>query len=133
MSRPFRAVVIDDQPLCREFLKDYLTERGYQVDCYSGQQFQSFCSQSGACCQAERPCADLLLTDNRMPHRSGLELLEEQIARGCKLVKQKRAVLSGGWSREERQRAIELGCQVFDKPFDLSGMDAWLEQDKKAS
>ena len=126
MPAKFKAVVIDDVDLCRDFLADVLEDRGYQVDKYANAHSLSFCSQVGEHCQAEQACADLLLTDNRMPLLTGLDMIEKQRARGCKLVAGNRAVLSGSWSKEDQNQARSLGCQTFEKPYDLKGINDWL-------
>jgi CheY-like chemotaxis protein len=126
MTHKFKAVIIDDVDLCRNFLTDVLEDRGYEVDSYSFAQTFPFCSKHGAQCQREQACADLLLTDNRMPVLTGLELIEKQQARGCKMAAGSRAVVSGCWTKEDRQKAKELGCQTFEKPYDLKGIYAWL-------
>jgi len=126
MQQKFKAIVIDDVELCRDFLADVLEDRGYSVAKYAFAQSSPFCRQAGEKCKADQPCADLLLTDNRMPLLSGLEMIEKQQARGCKMVAGHRAVLSGCWSREDLQKAQVLGCQTFEKPYDLKGIDDWL-------
>ena len=126
MPAKFKAVVIDDVELCRDFLAEVLEDRGYQVDKYAYAHSLPFCSQVGEHCQSEQACADLLLTDNQMPLLNGLDMIEAQRARGCKLVAGSRAVLSGSWSRDEQQKAQALGCQAFEKPYDLKGISDWL-------
>ena len=126
MRPKFKAVVIDDVALCRDFLADVLDDRGYEVDSYSFVKTFPFCSRKGNQCHAEQACADLLLIDNRMQWLTGLELIEQQQARGCKLVAGSRAVVSGYWSKEDRQKATDLGCHTFGKPYDLNGINHWL-------
>ena len=126
MQQKFKAVVIDDVELCRDFLADVLEDRGYAVDKYAFAQSFPFCSQKGDKCTADQPCADLLLTDNRMPLLTGLDMIAKQRARGCKLVDGNRAVVSGCWTKEDRNKAKVLGCQIFEKPYDLKGINDWL-------
>lgn len=126
MPQKFKAVVIDDVEMCREFLKDILEDRGYEVDNYASAESFVCYSNAAESCPVEKPCADLLLTDNRMPLLTGLQFIEQQRARGCKLTLGSRAVISGSWTREDQKKAKELGCQTFEKPYDLKGISAWL-------
>lgn len=126
MSQKFNAVVIDDDLFCREFMAEVLEDRGYQVARYAAAVSLPFCLCPEGNCQRQQSCADLLLTDNQMPRLSGLEMIEQLQARGCKLAVGSRAVLSGSWSQSELEKAEQLGCKTFTKPYDLQEIDAWL-------
>jgi CheY-like chemotaxis protein len=126
MPQKIKAVVIDDDLFCREFIAEILADRGYWVASYATAHSLPFCNSKGDLCQCEHACAELLLTDNQMPRLTGLEMIEQQQAKGCKLTAGNRAVISGSWSPKERQKAQQLGCQTFVKPYDLKGIDDWL-------
>ena len=126
--KKLKAVVIDDLDWCRELLTEILEEKGYAVRSYAQAETFPFCSDPTRPCQSSEACADLLLTDNRMPNLTGLEMVAQQRARGCKLCQGKRAVISGSWTGAERGRAHALGCHVLEKPFNLKGLQAWLQQ-----
>jgi CheY-like chemotaxis protein len=114
-------------------LSEVLQASGYQVDSYATAEAMPFCNRASGRCTCQVACADLLLTDNRMPALTGLEMLELQQRKGCKLSQGNRAVLSGTWTLEEKRQAEQLGCKVFEKPFDLALLDSWLEACKKIS
>ena len=40
-------------------------------------------------------------------------------------------MMSGNWSNKDIASAKELGCKVFNKPFDMSEMDTWLDDVEK--
>ena len=40
-------------------------------------------------------------------------------------------MMSGNWPNEDLAMAKKLGCKVFNKPFDLSEIDAWLDDVEK--
>lgn len=127
---PFRALVIDDHAACRDILHHVLRGRGYEVVCFADPTFCEACSGTGGCTR-EMPCADLLLTDNRMPGISGLELLNFQKNRGCKIDRANKAILSGAWSSDELQHAESFGCRIFNKPYELKEVFDWLEMREK--
>jgi CheY-like chemotaxis protein len=61
-----------------------------------------------------------------MPGMTGIEFVERQMQRGCKGIIGNKAVLSGTWSEQELAQAKLLGCRVFDKPFKLNDIVAWM-------
>ncbi len=127
MAKKLKAVVVDDLDFCRELLTEVLQMRGYEVASYAQAEAVPFCSGEGGRCRTDAACADLLLTDNRMPGLTGLQMLEKQQARGCKLCQRHPALLSSCLTHEELSKANSLGCQVFEKPFDLGRLSAWLD------
>ncbi|NOQ51082.1 MAG: response regulator [Desulfuromonadaceae bacterium] len=132
MPQTFKAVVIDDVALCRQLLTDILEDRGYQVKSYAS--IKEFTCPAGADerCPMEHACVDIFLTDNQMPETTGLEAIADMLGKGCKLRATSRAVFSGSWSHQEKQKAQHLGCKTFDKPFELDSFESWL-QEREAS
>jgi CheY-like chemotaxis protein len=127
MSEKIKAAVIDDVVFCRTFLNDLLEDRGYEVATFSNAEaFIRHC-RADERCPASEPCVDLLLTDNQMPSMSGLEMIQKQVGKGCKVQAQCRAVISGSWSDEEMSKAKSFGCTIFEKPS-LSGLGNWLNK-----
>lgn len=127
MPEKIKAVVIDDVAFCRSFLTDMLEDRGYEVTEFSAAvDFVGHCRANGQC-PVEKACVDLLLTDNQMPHLTGLELLEAQAVKGCKLSKETRAIISGSWSVKDLKKAASLDCKTFAKPH-LDGLQNWLDR-----
>ncbi|MFH0953607.1 MAG: response regulator [Verrucomicrobiota bacterium] len=115
-----RALVFEDDEYTRFLLVTLLKRRGYEVIPFED---PSQCPlEEGRVCYAA--CADVLISDLRMPRMTGLEFLERQKKRGCPIANT--ALVSGAWSYAELTRAEELGCQVFHKPFNLSEVNAWL-------
>jgi hypothetical protein len=60
-----------------------------------------------------------------MPGVSGLNFIENQIRKGCKV--QHIAVMSGDWKDPGLKMAKEWGCQVFYKPFSILKLKNWLD------
>jgi CheY-like chemotaxis protein len=120
-----RVLVFEDNDALRSLIVDLLESRGFDVVSYSE---PGHCSQylEGDCsCPFEEACADAIITDLNMPGMTGLSLVEERIRHGCKVIG--RAIMSGGWTEKELQRARELDCQTFEKPFRLIRLVEWLE------
>jgi hypothetical protein len=60
-----------------------------------------------------------------MPEVSGLDFVMAQGERQCKC--RNYAVMSGSWTEEQRALALELECQVIEKPFETKPLIKWLE------
>jgi CheY-like chemotaxis protein len=61
-----------------------------------------------------------------MPGHSGLDFVENQRAKGCKIPNF--ALASGSWSPPQLERAAALGARVFEKPFDLEQLVGWVRE-----
>src|SRR5260370_30704584 len=68
---PVSILVVDDEPLIRETLAEYLSQEGFQVvTCAEGEE---------ALALAAKKCFDVALCDLHMPGIDGMELLERQL------------------------------------------------------
>lgn len=123
--RKRRVILVDDEPVVLHMLKMFFELRGYDVIA---------CREPVRCpvygdhakCGNLRPCADVLITDNRMPKMSGIELLEAQKHKGCRLPAGNKALISGYLDELELRKIEELGCAFLEKPFTPDEMEAWL-------
>jgi hypothetical protein len=40
------------------------------------------------------------------------------------------AVMSGGWTEEDKKKVKKLGCMIFEKPFSMFELKKWLDRIK---
>ena len=104
-------LVIDDDEMNRELLRDILHAVGYQViEASDGEEgLRLFCQES----------TDLVITDIRMPRKSGFEVIEElrQNCPGTKII----AITASG--HELLAMAKALGAnRTVEKPFRMREM-----------
>jgi hypothetical protein len=59
---------------------------------------------------------------------NGVEMLERQKARGCRLDPVNKAVISGFMEDEYVEKARGMGCAYFKKPFLLTDLDPWIAE-----
>jgi len=103
-----RILVVDDEPYIREILSRWLVDEGYVCD--QAQDTES------ALLALERGGLELMISDIRMPGRSGLELLDEARARYPDLAV---IMLTAVDDRETAIRTLEAGAFGYViKPFD---------------
>jgi DNA-binding response OmpR family regulator len=129
--RKRRAVVIDDEPIIVRLLKDFFSLREYEVLAYTEPVICPIQREEGDACDSDYPCADVMITDFNMPRMNGLQLLQEQSRKGCKLTIKNKAVMSGFIDEESRKKIQQLGCAFFQKPIDYSEFSAWLDECEK--
>ena len=112
-----RILVADDDDHIREFNARVLGDSGYQVDT----------AEDGAMAWAALQCNryDLLVTDNNMPHLSGVELLEKLfLARmGLAVI-----LVSGNMPTEELKRHPWLQIEAtLLKPYTIADLRVTVE------
>lgn len=110
----------------RSLIGMILERRSYEVETFSGPGSCPLKIQSGCRCGADYACCDLIVSDLNMPIMTGVQFIEDQLSNGCKV--QNIALMSGNWSKTERERAEEIGCQVFSKPFGIREFTRWLDE-----
>ena len=80
-------------------------------------------------CPLKHACSDIIISDVNMPTETGLEFIRKRIENSCKI--KYRALMSAEWSDADLQKAKELGCRIFHKPFDLEELLEWLDDCKR--
>ena len=120
-----RAIVFEDNASIRSFLQQLLNKRGYEV----------FAFPTPAVCPLHRSetcyhsCSDIVISDVSMPLMNGLQFVDEQIQRGCRI--KNLALMSGSWTPEDMENARALGCHVIQKPFTHAEINEWLDACEK--
>lgn len=124
MGKPVqpRALVFEDDEGVGAMLSSALRGRGYEVYLFADPQLCPL-SESNLCYTA---CADVLISDLSMRAVSGLEFVENQARKGCKI--RNVALLSASWPNDDREHAERLGCRTFPKPVHLREIYAWLDE-----
>jgi CheY-like chemotaxis protein len=69
-------------------------------------------------------CAELIVTDVRMPFISGIEYVRKLRQVGCRV--RYIAIMSGSWSAKERGEAEAMGCKIFLKPLSVAEFQGWV-------
>lgn len=107
MSRKLIAMIVDDEPLLREILKEEFESAGYQVIEADGGR--------AALSRLLQQPVDVVVSDIRMPGGSGLELLDAIVKLG---PGQPPVFLVTGYSDVDRAGAVARGAaDLFEKPY----------------
>ena len=124
-----RAYVFDDDEAVRLMLWHILDNRGYEIFTFPDAGLCPFHTAAVCPCPKNQSCGDIIISDINMPNISGLEFVKDQIKKGCRI--KNIALMSGSWSKSELQEAKKLGCQLFNKPFNISDINEWLDECEK--
>lgn len=117
-----KAVIVDDDIMIQQTLKDLLEEWG----------FQCICSGDPEALSNELPeiNPDLIISDLQMPGMSGLDLLEKNRA---SLPKSTWIVMTGNGSIDTSVKAIQLGADDYVlKPIDFDSLKLSIEKGMKS-
>jgi DNA-binding NtrC family response regulator len=112
MAEPFRILVVDDEPAQRQLVSGFLAKRGFEVVQAAGGE--------AALARFKQEPFDLVLTDQKMPDMSGLEVLE-----GVRAVTPETAVIimTAYGSIETAVSAIKAGAgDYLTKPLNLDDL-----------
>jgi CheY-like chemotaxis protein len=126
MQRQLRAIVFDDNESIRNLVKRVLEDRGYEVLIYTDPTECPLQHSHECQCDETQVCSDIVISDIDMPNVSGLEYVEQQLNKGCKVPNI--AIMSGLWSESRLEQAKALGCKTFEKPFALGALTEWLKE-----
>ena len=124
-----RAFVLDDNQQVRKAISDLLKYRGYEVHEFFDPSVCPVYLERDCPCELEHACTDIIITDIDMPNVTGIEFIENQKKRSCKV--ENIAMISGAWTRDSREQAESLGCEIFYKPFDFTTFTVWLDECEK--
>ena len=114
-----RILLAEDDPAFREVLGEHLLLAGHEVvEVATGTALLDRMVEAAR----ERRFFDLFLSDNRMPGKSGLEVLET--THGV-LPRTPFLLFTAFGDADVHRRARDLGASVVNKPFDL---DEFLER-----
>lgn len=132
MSKPLKILLFEDDPTISLLLQVTLEQRGHSVQMFDNPTVCPVFEGHDKGCPKEKPCADIVITDNMMPNISGIDFLVMQRERGCKAQDVNKAIITGATLSKEALAKIEsLGCKLFKKPFRISEFMAWIAQCEK--
>lgn len=130
MRKP-RVIVCDDEDMVLGVFRHIFERMGYEVLTADTPITCAFYRENADTCPQHERCTDILITDNNMPNMTGLELLEMQHHRGCKLTSKNKALMTGNTDSRLGEHAAVLGCQFFPKPVSISAIIAWVKDCEK--
>lgn len=120
-----KALLLEDDPDCRDIITETLNDYDIEVEVYHDPT--CFLKKTDKC-PVDKPCVDLIFTDNQMPHMNGLDFLKRLDEMECKVPTLKRAIASGNFSLGDFERIEKLGVKSFSKPCSINDIYDWLDK-----
>ena len=124
-----RAFIFDDKPSVRKFISHLLQVRGYEVYEFSEISNCPLFLHDKCVCHENSVCCDIAIADAKGLKISGLEFMEHQIKKGCKIPHF--AIVSSYCSELNQEYAEQLKCKIFQKPFTVKEFYCWLDSCEK--
>jgi CheY-like chemotaxis protein len=120
-------MIFADDLMLLELLGVFFSQSGYEVFSYN---IPEVCPLHEGAVDGEclAPCADLVMSDFQMPKMTGIELLELQSRRGCRIDNKMKAIMSGYSGGELEAQSEESGYKLFKKPFTYEELSGWLRE-----
>jgi DNA-binding NtrC family response regulator len=120
-----KIIIIDDELSLRETLSMLVEELGYET-----MTFGSFheVTSSGISSSCGNDATELIfMVDQNLPDGKGLDFISQRIQSGnCRCGGKCMAIMSGGLTREEYDKAEALGCSILEKPIMFDDLKSWL-------
>jgi DNA-binding NtrC family response regulator len=126
----YRILIFDDDQSIRDLLWNCFDHRGYEVFTFPHPRSCPICELHECQCPLNAACTDLIISDLNMPFVRGLDFLEQQISKGCKV--RNLALMTGELQNADRARADRLGIRVFEKPFRIADIEKWADEAEAA-
>jgi CheY-like chemotaxis protein len=112
-----KVLVIDDQPLLRDVLAEFLELLGHEADLAA--------DGPEGLARFDPSVHQVVLTDFLMPGLTGLEVAEAIRARGCTTPI---VMLSGHAAPDDERRAIQAGLRFVRKPVTFAQFEATMTE-----
>jgi len=126
-----RILVFEDEFSVRKPLCSYLRLRGHEVLDFPSPVTCELVVSKKCTCPRDQACADLVITDMKMPEMSGLDLVRVLAEKGCKAPTKNKIVISSSLSPDQEEEFRLLGCHYLHKPFDLEDLSELLQACEK--
>jgi len=128
-NRSYRVLIFEDSNVIRKILWEYFDSLNYEVFTFPHPKSCALCDFRSCNCSTHEACADVIIADLNMPFVKGLDFIEQQIKKGCKVNAY--ALMSGDLTGVNPERAKKLGIELFQKPFDISELSEWVKKAEK--
>jgi len=124
-----RAIVFEPDEIVREFLLLVLNNRGYEYFTFERAGVCAMDLEAGWVSPPGRQCADIIIADVNHHGFPSFETLGHVDQGNCKVPNI--ALMSGSWLDVHRSWVENLDCIIFDKPFEASRLNLWLDECEK--
>ena len=130
--KKLQILIFEDEPSMASLLKQIVLMSGHDVQVYSDPTICPIYHDHGFECPRETPCADVIISDQKMPNISGFDFFKLQRNRGCKALDKNKALITAGEiSHDLRSEMDEIGFHYIKKPFRVTEITHWIDECSK--
>jgi len=124
-----RIVIFEDDQALASMLKLVLSKGGHDVQVFPDPTICPVYRDHETECINGTPCADVIISDYKMPHMTGLDFFKLMRMRGCKAKDENKLLITGSVISAEMKHDIKgLGCCCIKKPFKISKIVNWVDE-----
>lgn len=121
-----RVLIFDDEEMIRNIFKVALQGRDYEILDYENPAMCPVYLEPECNCPFNTMCADIIITDIRMPEVNGFEFIKKQKEKGCKV---EHIVMISAYAADDMLKEIErLGVKFLKKPFSIDTFLAVIDE-----
>jgi YesN/AraC family two-component response regulator len=128
VKRKIRVLIFDDDEPIRVMLSRLMKMRGYDYMAFEDPSVCPLYNRDKCSCNTDETCADIIISDIKMPMVNGMDFIEQQLGKACRIGEPNIALISGFWSAELKGRAAKFKIKTFMKPFSISDLEEWLDE-----
>jgi len=122
-----RIIIFEDDSELAILLKHVLLLKGHDVRAFPDPTTCPVYTDSKIECKKISPCADVIISNNKMPHMSGIDFFRLQRKCGCKTLDENKILITEPEINTDLKHAIDdLGCHCFKMPFKTSEIVGWV-------
>jgi CheY-like chemotaxis protein len=119
-------LIMENEDSVRDTLGSYSEQLDYKPILLSDPSVCKALQPGEQQCPTQKSCADALLIDRDLPAIDGLNLIERQIEKGCKVAARRKALMVSMITEPDLEKARNLGCHVLQKPVTSESLESWL-------
>lgn len=124
-----RVLIFEDEEMVRKLFIRLLQKKGYEIYDFEDPISCPLYEKAECNCPLNKMCADIIITDIKMPHTNGLKFVKEQKEKNCKV--KNIVVISGLVTPDLKEDIEKLGYKCLRKPFDTSELFNILDEFEK--
>jgi DNA-binding NtrC family response regulator len=121
-----KALIFDDDNLALNLLQSFLSVNNVSVSahpCATCPMYQ----QDASVCPLVKPEFNIIISDNNMPDKMGIEFFEEIDTKDCKIPNNCKLLLTGELTPQIRDRAEKIGITALEKPCSFEVLGKWID------
>lgn len=124
-----RLLIFDDEVMIRKIFKIALQDKGYEILDFDNPSICPVYLEPECNCPLNTMCADIIVTDIRMPEVNGLDFIRKQKEKGCKV--KNILVISGYADLGILNEVKKLEAKFLRKPFNIDEFIAIINEFEK--